>query len=175
MNYLSDISNNHHFRWSRPIGLTLLITLLGMCLAVVVLVLATSNVASERSNDMKPTSSSQQSTTHVQVDSSSTSATTPTPTAQDPTAKLSMSTGEDSSKNNVQVTINGESVPVSEQGSVHRTMKSADGQTTVDVSSSSNGDASNSSYSSLDLNVSSNSSSFSSNSSVTIGGTTENN
>ncbi len=177
MHSLSDISNNHHSWWSRPIGVTALITALGICLALIVLAFTSSNAASERNNDMKSTSSSQQSTTHVQVESATPQIDTPQPASQDSSsgARTSTNSMSDSSKSSVQVTVNGETVPVPENGSVHRTLQSADGQTTLDVSTSSDGGASNSSSSSLNVNVSSNSSSFSSNSSVTIGGTTENN
>ncbi len=179
MYHLSDIANESGSWWSRPKGLTLVLTTLGISLALILLFLLSSKVASEQNAAVEPVSRSQRVTTQTQANSATPAATATTSADQNATPHtettskaISTTTASDSS---VQVTVNGESVPVPENGSVRRTIQSADGQTTLDVSSSSDGESSNNSYSSLNVNLSSNSSSFSSNSSITIGGTTENN
>jgi hypothetical protein len=78
-----------------------------------------------------------------------------------PGPNTSSSKSSSSTSQHTSVTVNGQDIPVPENGSTQRTFTSDGGQTSVSVNSSSNGNATNSSSSSLNVQVQSDSSSSS--------------
>ena len=95
--------------------------------------------------------------TQVQTDTTSTNVQSPT-VAPTTNSQTNVSGFSDTANNKVKVEVNGQNISVPQNGSVHQDIPTQNGSTTVDVTSSTNGSASNGSNTSLNVNVSSNSS-----------------
>lgn len=143
------------------------IKIAGISLLIVIgalLILATSaggNKASPARNSLtsstEPTgTTSPQQSTGSKPDMGSSSVLQQTQTSQQPPSGFSHGS------QSTQVTVNGENIPVPQNGSVHRTIETPSGTTSLDVSTDTNGSSYNSSFTSTNMNVSSSSWSISS-------------
>jgi len=142
-----------------------LLLFLAVCVAVFVLTSHTSASTAHNTSTLhqpsptqltitQHTATSPQSQTSSQPQSGQSSA---APLSSSSVSDTTSSSGSSSGPSKTRVSVNGQDIPVPQNGTVQKTISGTDGSTSVSVSSSSqsSGDSSNNSSSSTELNVSS--------------------